>query len=153
MGLNMPAKTCIFTALKKFDGEEMRWMGSGEYIQMSGRAGRRGRDDRGFVFLMVDDSLDESTARAMMLVRHHGQSWAGGQCPRALRLPCLLLHGAQALHPHLLLQGKAAPLVSSFRLSYYTLLNLLRRMESTGANMEYVIAHSFTQARAGVPSR
>ena len=53
-------------------------MGSGEYIQMSGRAGRRGRDDRGFVFLMVDDSLDEVTARAMMLVRGWIGGWMGG---------------------------------------------------------------------------
>ncbi len=25
MGLNMPAKTCVFTALRKWDGEENRW--------------------------------------------------------------------------------------------------------------------------------
>ncbi len=43
MGLNMPAKTVVFTALKKYDGESMRYMTSGEYIQMSGRAGRRGK--------------------------------------------------------------------------------------------------------------
>lgn len=43
MGLNMPARTVVFTSLKKFDGEAMRYMTSGEYIQMSGRAGRRGK--------------------------------------------------------------------------------------------------------------
>ena len=40
MGINMPAKTCIFTSLRKYDGEEYRMITSGEYIQMSGRAGR-----------------------------------------------------------------------------------------------------------------
>ena len=35
MGLNMPAKTVIFTAVKKFDGQEQRWITSGEYIQAS----------------------------------------------------------------------------------------------------------------------
>lgn len=39
MGVNMPARTVVFTAMKKYDGESHRWMGSGEYIQMSGRAG------------------------------------------------------------------------------------------------------------------
>ena len=31
------------------------------------------------------------------------------------------------------MQGKSAPLLSSFKLSYYTLLNLLRRIEGSGA--------------------
>lgn len=46
-GLNMPAKTVVFTNARKFDGGGFRWLTSGEYIQMSGRAGRRGLDDRG----------------------------------------------------------------------------------------------------------
>ena len=33
MGLNMPAKTVVFTAMQKWDGENHRWMTSGEYIQ------------------------------------------------------------------------------------------------------------------------
>ena len=38
-GLNMPAKTVVFTNARKFDGGGFRWLTSGEYIQMSGRAG------------------------------------------------------------------------------------------------------------------
>ena len=48
-GLNMPAKTVVFTNARKFDGGGFRWISSGEYIQMSGRAGRRGLDDKGAV--------------------------------------------------------------------------------------------------------
>src|ERR1700734_1671356 len=44
LGINMPAKTCIFTTTYKFDGQIFRQLSSGEYIQMSGRAGRRGTD-------------------------------------------------------------------------------------------------------------
>lgn len=43
------------------------------------------------------------------------------------------------------LQGKPNPLLSSFRLSYYTLLNLLKRVEGGTDSLEYVIAHSFQQ--------
>jgi ATP-dependent RNA helicase DOB1 len=35
MGLNMPAKTCVFTNVRKWDGENFRWVSSGEYIQVS----------------------------------------------------------------------------------------------------------------------
>lgn len=34
MGLNMPAKTVVFTAVKKWDGDSHRFIGSGEYIQV-----------------------------------------------------------------------------------------------------------------------
>lgn len=34
MGLNMPARTVLFTSARKFDGKEMRWITSGEYIQV-----------------------------------------------------------------------------------------------------------------------
>ncbi|CAG9862000.1 unnamed protein product [Phyllotreta striolata] len=63
MGLNMPARTVLFTGMRKFDGTEYRWITSGEYIQMSGRAGRRGLDDRGIVILMVDEKVPPAAGR------------------------------------------------------------------------------------------
>ncbi|GLT34116.1 hypothetical protein SLA2020_086570 [Shorea laevis] len=66
IGLNMPAKTVVFTNVRKFDGNNFRWISSGEYIQMSGRAGRRGIDERGICILMVDEKLEPSTAKLML---------------------------------------------------------------------------------------
>lgn len=67
MGLNMPAKTVVFTNHVKFDGKEMRPITSGEYIQMSGRAGRRGLDDRGVVMLMIDREVEPDVAKNMLM--------------------------------------------------------------------------------------
>ncbi|GER54977.1 helicase [Striga asiatica] len=66
IGLNMPAKTVVFTNVRKFDGDKFRWISSGEYIQMSGRAGRRGIDERGICILMVDEKLEPPTAKTML---------------------------------------------------------------------------------------
>ncbi|KAJ3064952.1 ATP-dependent RNA helicase mtr4 [Podochytrium sp. JEL0797] len=66
IGLNMPAKTVVFTAVKKWDGKENRWLSGGEYIQMSGRAGRRGLDDRGIVILMIDEKIEPEVAKGML---------------------------------------------------------------------------------------
>lgn len=66
IGLNMPAKTVVFTAARKFDGREFRTLSSGEYIQMSGRAGRRGLDDRGVVIMMCDEKLEPAAAKEMI---------------------------------------------------------------------------------------
>ena len=66
IGLNMPAKTVVFVAARKFDGHDFRNLSSGEYIQMSGRAGRRGLDDRGVVIMMCDEKLEPTAAKDMI---------------------------------------------------------------------------------------
>jgi len=66
MGLNMPAKTVVFTNVNKFDGTDFRLISGGEYIQMSGRAGRRGLDKRGIVIMIMNDGLDPAKAKEMI---------------------------------------------------------------------------------------
>ena len=65
-GLNMPAKTVVFTGARKFDGGAFRWLTGGEFTQMAGRAGRRGLDDKGVVVLMMDSRMEPPAARAML---------------------------------------------------------------------------------------
>lgn len=67
IGLNMPARTVVFTNARKFDGRDFRWLTSGEYIQMSGRAGRRGIDSRGMVILMIEEKMEPSIAKSMIM--------------------------------------------------------------------------------------
>ncbi|KAL3315375.1 Exosome RNA helicase MTR4 [Cichlidogyrus casuarinus] len=66
MGLNMPARTVLFTSTTKFDGVTSRLISPGEYIQMSGRAGRRGKDDRGTVIMMLDDRITSQAAKNLL---------------------------------------------------------------------------------------
>ena len=57
MGVNMPARTVIFTSLEKHDGTQFRSLLPGEYIQMAGRAGRRGYDEKGIVIILTYDKI------------------------------------------------------------------------------------------------
>lgn len=65
IGLNMPAKCVLFTTLFKFDGEKMRTITSGEYIQMSGRAGRRGIDKEGICISILTEAINIESAVAL----------------------------------------------------------------------------------------
>lgn len=67
IGLNMPAKTVVFSKVKKWDGVKNRPLTAGEYVQMSGRAGRRGLDDRGIVIMMIDESMEPDTAKEIVI--------------------------------------------------------------------------------------
>ena len=56
VGLNMPTKTVLFAGYHKYDDatEGMRVLRTDEYIQMAGRAGRRGKDTQGIVIYLPD---------------------------------------------------------------------------------------------------
>lgn len=66
IGLNMPAKTVVFTSVRKFDGVAIRWVSPSEFVQMSGRAGRRGLDERGIVIMMIDEKMDPAMAKEIV---------------------------------------------------------------------------------------
>ena len=56
VGINMPTKTVVFTGYRKYDDhvEGLRLLNTDEYIQMAGRAGRRGKDINGLVLYLPD---------------------------------------------------------------------------------------------------
>lgn len=59
MGINMPARTVIFDSIKKHDGTKFRFLQSNEYIQMAGRAGRRGLDKTGTVIVLCKNEVPD----------------------------------------------------------------------------------------------
>ena len=55
IGLNMPTRTVVFTDLYKFNDTSKEILSSSEYLQMCGRAGRRGIDEIGNVYILLTE--------------------------------------------------------------------------------------------------
>lgn len=80
VGINMPTKTAVFVGVKKYDEERggMRMLTTAEYLQMAGRAGRRGLDTMGTVIYLPDrDPVEPFEMKAMM---------CGGKAPVTSRM-------------------------------------------------------------------
>nr|CAH8871686.1 unnamed protein product [Trichobilharzia regenti] len=116
MGVNMPAKSVVFTSISKFDGLTVRPLTSTEYTQMAGRAGRRGLDTKGNVIILVG-SLQKAVRSVTGL-------------PSESTLMSIIL-------------GKQTNLVSKFKITYPMILQLHRL---PGFTPEEVMRRSFMEA-------
>ncbi|MGO8700242.1 MAG: DEAD/DEAH box helicase [Limisphaerales bacterium] len=56
-GINMPIRTALFTRLCKFDGQKTAILSARDFHQISGRAGRKGFDDRGWVVAQAPEHV------------------------------------------------------------------------------------------------
>ena len=69
VGINMPTKTVVFTGYEKYDDATngIRTLYTDEYIQMAGRAGRRGKDTEGLVLYLPErDPISLQEVQRMM---------------------------------------------------------------------------------------
>ncbi|MDX3093318.1 DUF3516 domain-containing protein [Streptomyces sp. ME01-24h] len=60
VGVNVPIRTVLFTALAKYDGSRVRVLRSREFHQIAGRAGRAGFDTSGFVVAQAPEHVIEN---------------------------------------------------------------------------------------------
>lgn len=58
LGINMPARSVVIEKLDKFNGEARVPLTSGEFTQLTGRAGRRGIDHEGHAVVVWHDSIN-----------------------------------------------------------------------------------------------
>ncbi|WP_434056476.1 DEAD/DEAH box helicase [Georgenia wangjunii] len=60
VGINVPIRTVVLTALTKFDGERARHLSAREFHQIAGRAGRAGYDTTGEVIVQAPEHVIEN---------------------------------------------------------------------------------------------
>ena len=57
VGINVPIRTVLFTRLCKFDGQKLGILSARDFHQISGRAGRKGFDDKGWVIVQAPEHV------------------------------------------------------------------------------------------------
>ena len=60
VGVNVPIRSVVFTKLCKYDGEKTRILTVRDFLQIAGRAGRKGFDDRGWVMALAPEHVVEN---------------------------------------------------------------------------------------------
>lgn len=60
VGINVPIRTVVFTQLWKYDGKKAAILSVRDFRQISGRAGRKGYDDKGYVIVQAPEHVIEN---------------------------------------------------------------------------------------------
>ncbi|MGI9643820.1 MAG: DEAD/DEAH box helicase [Ilumatobacteraceae bacterium] len=60
VGVNVPIRSVLFTQLCKYDGTSVRLLSNRDFAQIAGRAGRKGFDDRGDVWVQAPNHVVEN---------------------------------------------------------------------------------------------
>ncbi|MCH2228469.1 MAG: DEAD/DEAH box helicase [Candidatus Caenarcaniphilales bacterium] len=68
-GINMPAKTTVISSIEKRGDHGFRELKASEFLQMSGRAGRRGMDDLGYVVTVKSQNQTAADAAALAVAK------------------------------------------------------------------------------------
>ena len=102
MGVNMPARTVVFDAITKHDGNSLRLLNTGEYIQMAGRAGRRGLDTTGTVIVLAkglnlpEEGELQCVTRVSVFDRFYQHLVTGSSHSSRIPVPGHLLHAFES---------------------------------------------------------
>lgn len=123
VGVNVPIRTVLFTQLCKYDGSRTGILTARDFHQISGRAGRRGFDDQGYVVAMAPEHVIENKRL---------EAKAAGDPKKRKKLVKKKPPERGYVHweadTFARLQGAPAePLQSSFTVSHGMLLNVLSR--------------------------
>ena len=145
VGINVPIRTVVLTALTKYDGRRQRVLKAREFHQIAGRAGRAGYDTSGHVVVQAPDHIVEN-ARALA---------KAGDDPKKLRKvqrkkpPEGQVTWSKATFERLV-AAEPEPLVSRMRITHAMLLNVLQREDDAFAALRHLLRDNHEDGRSQV---
>ena len=134
VGINVPIRTVLVTALSKYDGSRVRLVNVREFHQVSGRAGRAGYDTSGRCVVQAPDHVieneralakagDDPKRRRKVVRRKPPEGSVGWGRPTFERL----------------VSSEPEPLTSSFRVTHAMVLNVIARPGDAFASMRHLL--------------
>src|SRR5215203_3774086 len=134
VGVNVPIRSVLFTALSKYDGQRTRLLSAREFHQIAGRAGRAGFDTAGTVVVQASDHVienekalakagDDPKKRRKVVKKKPPEGGVGWGQPTFDRL----------------VAAEPEPLESSFRVSHAMILNVVARPGDPFAAMRHLL--------------
>lgn len=126
VGVNMPVRTVLFTRLFKYDGRRTRVLSVRDFQQIAGRAGRRGFDDAGSVWVQAPEHVIENK-RAEVKAAAVAAAGGGKRKPVRKKPPERGYAHYDGDTLARLAAGVPETLESSFRVTHAMMLNVLDR--------------------------
>ncbi|HEU4423034.1 MAG TPA: DUF3516 domain-containing protein [Pilimelia sp.] len=143
VGINIPIRTVLFTALSKYDGSKVRLLQAREFHQIAGRAGRAGYDTLGTVVVQAPEHVienekalakagDDPRKRRRVVRRKPPEGSVGWGKPTFDRL----------------VAAEPEPLRSSFAVSHAMLLNVIGRSGDAFFAMRHLLTDNHEEPAA-----
>ncbi|GAA1297434.1 DEAD/DEAH box helicase [Saccharothrix xinjiangensis] len=134
VGINVPIRTVVFTALSKYDGQRTRHLKAREFHQIAGRAGRAGYDTVGTVVVQAPDHVVENEKA---LAKAGDDPKKRRKVVRKKAPEGFVSWSDQTFER--LKNAEPEPLTSSFQVSHAMLLNVIGRPGNAFAAMRHLM--------------
>ena len=134
VGINVPIRTVVVTALSKYDGTRMRQLSAREFHQVAGRAGRAGYDTHGNVVVMAPEwEIENAVALAKA-----GDDPAKRKKIVRKKAPTGVVNWGQGSFERLV-EAPPEPLIPQLQLTAAMLINVIARGGDVFANVRALV--------------
>ncbi|MFI7288612.1 DEAD/DEAH box helicase [Streptomyces anulatus] len=143
VGVNVPIRTVLFTALTKYDGTRVRTLRAREFHQIAGRAGRAGFDTAGFVVAQAPEHVIENEKA----VKKAGDDPKKKRKVVRKKAPEGFVAWSETTFDKLI-TSDPEPLISRFRVTHTMLLAVIARPGNAFEAMRHLLEDNHEPRRA-----
>src|SRR5579863_808597 len=139
VGINVPIRTVVFTALAKYDGKKTRLLQVREFHQIAGRAGRAGFDTAGRVVVQAPEHVIENErSYAKILAKAGGDEAVARRRVVKKKPPEGMISWGKPTFERLV-AAEPEPLTSSFTVTHAMVLNVIDRPGNAYQAMKHLL--------------